>query len=285
MLSISSLVEFLLGLLRDDQVQADFARDPQATLAAHGLSGVTAQDIRDVRPLLADHHGVRSCGDGDDRGGHRSHDGGGHRSGYEQAAHHPRPGHDGSAHDDPVREIHHVTQNYEVDRSVVVKNTTHEYNEYNTYEFNHYDNSVQAGDGATVIKDSFNQDNDGVDNKGGVIDDSVVGGGNVADSGNSTEVTAIEDSFNDDHSETVSDAYNETATTTLTDSLNDNSTTVSDSYDTDNSTTVSDSYDTDNSTTVSDSFSGSTVNNSYAVNAPTAAVDATGDEAGATAAA
>ena len=58
MLSLSSLIEFLLDMLRDPATQNDFARDPNATLAARGLSGVTAQDIQDVQPLLADHTGV-----------------------------------------------------------------------------------------------------------------------------------------------------------------------------------------------------------------------------------
>ena len=65
MLSLSSLIEFLLDLLRDEATQAEFARDPQAMLAAHGLAGVTAQDIRDAQPMLADVDGVQCvAGDG-----------------------------------------------------------------------------------------------------------------------------------------------------------------------------------------------------------------------------
>ena len=58
MLSLSSLIEFLLDMMRDPTTQNDYARDPNGTLAARGLSGVTAQDVHDVQPLLADHQGV-----------------------------------------------------------------------------------------------------------------------------------------------------------------------------------------------------------------------------------
>src|SRR4051812_5580498 len=58
MLDVSSLIEFLLKLLRDDAAQAEFVRDPQGVLAQAGLSGVTAQDICDAQPILADHSGV-----------------------------------------------------------------------------------------------------------------------------------------------------------------------------------------------------------------------------------
>lgn len=224
MLSISSLIQFLLDLLRDSDAQAEFARDPQAVLARHGLEGVTGQDVRDIAPMLADCQGVsRHDGSGDDGGGPRHH------------------GDD----DDPVRAIHHVTHNHRVDHDVVVEHHTAQpvYNEYNT-EFHYYDHSVTTGDDSTVIQDSFNQDNDGVDNKGGIIVDSNVAGADQTDVGNSEETTTIEDSFDEDSSETI----------VVVDSNNDSS---------------------DHSTTVTDSF---TVNNSYDVHAPTTAIDAS-DEA------
>ncbi len=242
MLSISSLIDFLLNLLRDDDARAEFERDPQAVLARHGLEGVTAQDIRDVKPMLADTHGVSLRSDGrgcDDDDSPRP----------DVADHGSRPAHDHRpANDDPVREIRHVTNNHDVDKDVVVKqHTQNTYNEYN--QFNYTDNSVTTGDGSTVIQDSFNQDNDGVDNKGGVINDSNVAGGDQSTVGNVDETTAVEDSFNDDASETV----------VVTDSGNDSS---------DNSTTVDSSFN-------ESSTNSEALNNSYDADAPQADADAT----------
>jgi hypothetical protein len=226
MLSISSLIEFLIDLLRDDAAQAEFARDPQAMLARHGLENVSAQDVCDAQPILADVAGVRP---------HRQHDdddGGGHH----QPHHHSRPQHD----DDPVREIHHVVNNHTVDHHVVKHDPT-----YNTYN-NHYsytDNSITAD---TVIQDSFNEDNDGVDNKGGIINDSNVANGDQEDVGNSEETTTIEDSFDDETTDVtvIEDVGNDSSdnSTSIDDSGNDSSTSasveVTDSYNDDNSLTA-----------------------------------------------
>ncbi len=90
MLSLSSLIDFLLSLLRDPEAADEFARDPQGVLARHGLENVTADDVRDVQPLLADCAGVTHRPEAG-RHHHRHDDGGGHG-------------------DDPVLAIHHVTR-------------------------------------------------------------------------------------------------------------------------------------------------------------------------------
>lgn len=235
MLSLSSLIDFLLGLLRDEDAQAEFARDPQGVLARHDLSGITAQDVRDVQPMLADCDGVSYRGGGDHGGG----GGGGHR------------GH--SYDDDPVRVIHHVTRSHTTEREVVreqhhdspsITNNI-EYKQYNN-EFHYTDNSVYVEDGGTYVRDSFNQDNDGVDNKGGVIEDSTVVNGDDNTAGNTTETTTVQDSYNEDSSETV----------VIVDSLNDAS---------DNSTTVTDSFDDSSTTAVVNTYS---EGDSYAVVQP-----------------
>jgi hypothetical protein len=208
-LSLSSLIDFLLSLLRDPEAADEFARDPEGVLARHGLENITAADVRDVQPLLADCDGV---------------------------VHRPGPGHhrrhdDGD--DDPVRVIQHVTREHHVQREVVVREQHHhhepqhhqtvEYKQYHS-ELHYTDNSVHVEEGGYYIRDSFNQDNDGVDNKGGIIDDStvVVGDENVA--GNTEETTTVVDSFDEDSSETVviSDSGNDSS---------DDSTTVTDSFD------------------------------------------------------
>jgi hypothetical protein len=235
MFSLSSLIDFLLGLLRDEDARAEFERDPQAVLARHDLSGVTAQDVRDVQPMLADCDGVSYGGSG---GG----DGGGHGGGWSSR------GHD----DDPVRVIHHVTRTHTVEREhhgggdhgggdSYTQNV--EYKQY-TNEFHYTDNSVYVEEGGTYVRDSFNQDNDGVDNKGGLIEDSTVVNGDGNTAGNTTETTVVQDSYNEDASETV----------VIVDSGNDAS---------DDSTTVTDSGNDSSSSTV--------LHNSYDVHEPAAA--------------
>ncbi len=193
MVSITSLLDFLMSLLRDEDAAQEFERDPQGVLARNGLDGVCGQDVRDVTPMLADHDGVS----------HRSHDDDG--GGYSTRSYYGK-GDD----DDPVRAIQYVKNNYEVDNDVVVNNS---YNTYNDYDLTYVDDSntiiddrdtVVLGDYEdnsttenTIIEDSFNEDNDGVDNKGGTIDDSIVAGEDVEDSGNEETNVEIEDSFQD----------------------------------------------------------------------------------------
>jgi len=94
MMSVSALIDFLMKLLRDDNAKAAFEHDPQGTLSKHGLDGVSGQDVRDARLIMADDGGVRA-----------------------------KPGHSsgsGSRHDDPIREIHHTTTNYVINEGTVV---------------------------------------------------------------------------------------------------------------------------------------------------------------------
>lgn len=186
MISASSLIDFLLNLLRDEQARAEFEADPEGVLARNGLDGVCGQDIRDVAPLLADDNTVHAVGRYIPSGG-----------------------------DDPVREISHISGHYQIDRSV----TVYDNDEYNISYVDDRDITTITADGdvtiedsfnsdndAIVIEDSYNQDNDGVDNKGGTIDDSIVAGDDVESSGNSDDDTSVSDSLNTDNSETYVDA-------------------------------------------------------------------------------
>jgi len=49
-----SLYEFLQQLVGDDGLRADFATDPRATLAEHGLDGLGPEDVRDALVLVED---------------------------------------------------------------------------------------------------------------------------------------------------------------------------------------------------------------------------------------
>ncbi len=202
MLSASSLIDFLMSLLRDEAATAEFERDPQAMLARHGLDDLCGQDVRDVAPLVADHGAVQASS---------------------TAPVTAAPG------DDPITEITHITKHYQLDPTVV-----RESNEYNYTYVDDRDTIVNVDDRDTttivadgdvtiedsfnadndvnVIEDSFNQDNDGVDNKGGTIEDSVVAGDDIEGSLNSDDDTTVEGSFNTDNSETNVDASDDDTT-------------------------------------------------------------------------
>jgi hypothetical protein len=213
MLTVSSLIEFLINLLRDRDVQAEFERDPHGMLARHGLDSLSAQDVHDVLPMVADHACVQ----------------------VKQAGYHPPAHHMAHYGDDPVRAISEITQHYEV-RNVLV-NDSHDYNltyvddrtymddhSTKTYVDDRDTTSIHAGgdvnvtdsfnqdNDTTVVKDSFNQDNDGVDNKGGTIDHSPVAGHDIDHSLNSSNATTVSNSGNTDNSHTNVDASDDHST-------------------------------------------------------------------------
>lgn len=137
MASMSDLIDFLMSLMRDEKTKAEFDRDPNATLSDKGLDDVTTQDVRDAQLIMADDGAAR-----------------------------PRPGSsDGSRSNDPVQEIRHTTNTFEIDQSQVTIDQT----------------VIGIDDRDTTVIDSFNsadevtaiQDNDTID------------------------VTNVEDSFNE----------------------------------------------------------------------------------------
>jgi len=204
-LTVSSLIEFLLSLLRDEETKAEFAADPHGTLARHGLDHLSAQDVYDVAPMIADHGSVQ----------------------VKHAAQHATPYHG----DDPIRAISHVTQKYEVthvtvdesreynltyvdDRDTIIqiddRDKTINVDDRDTTSIQaggdvNIDNSFNQDTDVNMIEDSFNEDNDGVDNKGGKIDDSAVAGDDIEDSFTDDD-TAVIDSYKADNSVSHVDA-------------------------------------------------------------------------------
>ncbi|MGH3912692.1 MAG: hypothetical protein ACRDTC_04685, partial [Pseudonocardiaceae bacterium] len=85
---------------------------------------------------------------------------------------------------------------------------------------------VYADQDTTVVndfdfEDSFNEDNDGVDNQGGLIHNSNVAGDDIEDSFNSDDDTVVNDSFNTDNSVTNIDASDDDVVVTdIDDSFN-----------------------------------------------------------------
>ncbi len=58
MTAATSLLDFILNLLKDPQAQAEFRASPEHVLAASGLTGVSAADIRGTLPLVTDNRYV-----------------------------------------------------------------------------------------------------------------------------------------------------------------------------------------------------------------------------------
>ncbi|MFS8096915.1 IniB N-terminal domain-containing protein [Lentzea alba] len=137
---LSNLIDFLMNLLKDDDAKKAFDENPDSELKKAGLNGVTGQDVRDARLIMADSGGVRA------RGEERS-----------------------SSHDDdPVREIHHTTREYVVEKPVT-----------------NIEQNISIDDrDVTIIDDSFNSDDDTEVNS-------------VAIQDNDTNVVQVKDSFND----------------------------------------------------------------------------------------
>jgi hypothetical protein len=199
--AISSLIEFLLTLLGDEDLQADFEADPEGTLARYGLDGTCGLDIKDAQPMVADHVGVQATGD-------LPHFGDG---------------------DDPVPGISVITRHYVVHTGPDIDNYNYYYVDDNDIIINvddrdtvniHSDGDLTITDSfnedndITVIDHSFNQDNDGVDNKGGSIDHSTVAGDDMNSSLNSDDDTSVSDSHNTTAHETNTDASTDTTVDT-----------------------------------------------------------------------
>jgi len=64
MKAATSLLDFILNLLKDPQAQAEFRASPEQVLAANGLTGVCAADIHETLPLVTDNRSVELTSSG-----------------------------------------------------------------------------------------------------------------------------------------------------------------------------------------------------------------------------
>lgn len=154
MMSVSSLIEFLMNLMRDEAAKEAFDQDPQGELNRAGLDGVSGQDVRDARLIMGDNGGVRPRSD---------HHGSGSRS------------------DDPVREIHHTTNNYVINEGTAVGSIDQ--------------TIINIDDRDTTVVDSFNSAD--------TTDVDVVAVQDNSQTNTDIDVTDIdiEDSFNEEPAE------------------------------------------------------------------------------------
>jgi hypothetical protein len=136
-LAFSDIIDFLLRLLSDEVARREFDRDPQGALDRAGLSGVTAQDVRDARLQLADSGAVHATDDA------------------------PAPRHHG---DDPVHEIGHTAHHYAahedaphvVDHGTTIFTTI---DDRDTLFFQSIsDDDVTVTHNSVSVADSFNRD-------------------------------------------------------------------------------------------------------------------------------
>jgi hypothetical protein len=133
-MTLQDVIDFLLDLLRNEDTQAEFERDPEGVLADRGLAGVTAQDVRDARLVLADRGGARAVGDDPPPGG-----------------------------DDPIREIRFTEDNFaagpegppQPPAPDIIEQSTSivAIDDRDTFVVQ---NTTTSDDDITVIQDSFN---------------------------------------------------------------------------------------------------------------------------------
>jgi len=133
-MTMQDVIDFLLDLMRNEDTQAAFERDPGAVLADRGLEGVTAQDVRDARLVLADQGGARPVGDDPPPGG-----------------------------DDPIREIRFTGDNFEAGPPAppppapdILEQTTTLISVDDRDTTLVVQNTTNSDDDVTVIQDSFN---------------------------------------------------------------------------------------------------------------------------------
>lgn len=189
---MTSLLEFILNLLRDPVAQEQFKADPQQALRDHGFDEVCGQDVHDALPLVVDNVLVSGTGG---------------------ALPSPRPGED--HYDIAIRQIDHIVNNY----SYTDSHDTHvDYSVHQTIwtqgdvnqtfdndygNGNHYDNDTITANDSTVV------DGDANSTATGDADLQNFGQGDVTgNSGNNSESDSHEVTHQDSHT-TIDASYHQ----------------------------------------------------------------------------
>jgi len=300
----AALLDFILGLLRNDDAVQEFRADPDAALASAGLSEVRCEDVDAVLPVVIDHSPVGndvsfdSSFDRDFSTGNR---GDVEVGGVSVTA--PTPGRDDDDHSRAVQQIDNIVTNYSVtttidDRDTIVDQSVNQNIWAGGDVTQLFDNDavIASGDGAVAaggdIDNVVTGDHNVIGDGNVVGDDNAVGNTetNVDVSGDGNAVSVGGDATTDNSTNTdidvdIDDSFNDSSTDNSTDidvdiddSFNDNSTNtdvdIDDSFNdnSDNSTNtdvdIDDSFN-DNSTNVDvdDSFNdNSTTDNSVTDN-------------------
>jgi hypothetical protein len=141
MASIAEVIDFLMNLMRDDDTRREFDQDPDTVLADRGLGGVTGEDVRDARLLMAD------CGSVAPRAAARAER--------------------GSSSHDAVHEIHYTTTNFEVGDVTTTVVTINDNDTLIVDSFNPDVTAIQDNDTTDVdVISIVDNDNDNTDTSG-----------------------------------------------------------------------------------------------------------------------
>ena len=169
MSSVTSLLDFILNLLKDPQAQAEFKANPQAVLADNGLTGVCAADIHDTLPLVTDNRAVEQTSS--------------HTSAPSAA---PAPG-ESDTHA-AVRYLSYITNTYTYtdDHSTAIDESVHQNiwaagDVTQTFDNN---NVVSSGDGSVAAGGDISGSTVTTGNGDAVGSGAAAGTGNVTGSGN-----------------------------------------------------------------------------------------------------
>jgi hypothetical protein len=204
-----ALIEFILSLLRDPEAALEFDEDPDAALAARGLSNVSALDVCSVAPVIADRTGVVAASTA-------------------TPAPAPRPAPEPDPVDPVVREIKTIMDSltYVDNHNTIVDQSVNQNIWANGDVTQHFDQEaiVASGEDSIAAGDDVTQETD--------LD-------------NSTDITAGDDVLVDsENTETTNDGSNNTTTETETHTDASTDTTVTESGNTTTeTTTVDDSFD------------------------------------------
>jgi hypothetical protein len=145
----TSLLDWILSLLRDPDARAAFQSDPDSYAADHGFQNLSSADVHDALHLIADNSSA-------------SYD---HKFASASDVHYPPPPHYDTHHDAPQYLNNYITNNYKIidEHNTEIDNSVHQHIDTDGGDFDqHIDNDpvVASGDGAVAA--------------GGDIEDSTV---------------------------------------------------------------------------------------------------------------
>ena len=277
MTTSTSLIEFLMSLLRDPEALAAYQDDPEGYLAACGVSDVSPTDVHDALVLIEDNQTADFS---------RDYNTGGNQVHIPAPPAPPAPAPGQSEQEAAIQYINnYVTNNFVDDRDTITDNSINQQIDTGGGDFDQnidVDSVVASGDGAvaaggdiedsTVVTGSGNTVGDGnVSGSGNIVGDgndgnlvgdgdgNVVGEGNQAVTG-SGNTTAFGDgdatSLDVGGDLSVGDGSGFAVGGDATVDNTDNSTTVSDNDFSDNS--VNDSFNDSSDNSVNDSFNETT---------------------------
>ncbi|GAA1250943.1 hypothetical protein GCM10009609_12850 [Pseudonocardia aurantiaca] len=176
MTTSTSLIEFLLNLLRDPEARDAFLEDGDGYLASCGIDHLSAADLHDSLLLLQDSQEA-------------SFDREYNTGGNSITVHTPPPAPvDHDDHEDAVQYLNnYITNNYVNDSDTIIDNSINQNIDTDGGDFDQdidVDNTIATGDGAVAVGGDV-EDSEIVTGDDNVVgDDNVTGDGNVVGDGN-----------------------------------------------------------------------------------------------------